>query len=272
MITDFLSRIKVPRHARNELKRLGAEVVMMNEHEDAKSNGSEFQENMLRGSIAGMFWRFLVADDPSVDRFIVRDSDSRLNVRDAYAVVDWIRSGRAVHSVRDHPNHDRPLNGGMWGATRGFLQDCPAVVVDYWGAGAGGRGGWWDAWGGAEGEEETKEEEAKEAEAVEKKPDTMTGLVSAYWNKETYGADLSFLQEVIWPRVKACGKHLSHDAYSCEKYPHAKPFPTKRRRDFQHVGQVFDAADKPRMGDIDGFIRGRGAPVQCRKRDEWRYG
>ena len=49
-------------------------------------------DTMLRGAIAGMFWRFLVADDPSVDRFIVRDSDSRLNARDAFAVVDWIRS------------------------------------------------------------------------------------------------------------------------------------------------------------------------------------
>jgi hypothetical protein len=26
--------------------------------------------------IAGMFWRFLVADDEAVDRFIVRDTDS----------------------------------------------------------------------------------------------------------------------------------------------------------------------------------------------------
>ncbi len=43
----------------------------------------------IEGGIAGMFWRFLVADDPQVDRFIVRDSDSRLNARDAYAVAEW---------------------------------------------------------------------------------------------------------------------------------------------------------------------------------------
>jgi hypothetical protein len=33
-----------------------------------------------------MFWRFLVADDPTVDRYIVRDSDSRLNAREALYV------------------------------------------------------------------------------------------------------------------------------------------------------------------------------------------
>ena len=35
-----------------------------------------YPEN-IKGAIAGMFWRFLVADDPSVDRYIVRDTDSR---------------------------------------------------------------------------------------------------------------------------------------------------------------------------------------------------
>ena len=34
------------------------------------------------GYSSGMFWRFMVASDSSVDRFIVRDVDSRLNARD----------------------------------------------------------------------------------------------------------------------------------------------------------------------------------------------
>jgi hypothetical protein len=39
------------------------------------------------GKIGGMFWRFLVADDPKVDRYIVRDVDSRPNARDRYENV-----------------------------------------------------------------------------------------------------------------------------------------------------------------------------------------
>lgn len=31
-----------------------------------------------------MFWRFLVASDPSVDRYVIRDVDSRLNARDRF--------------------------------------------------------------------------------------------------------------------------------------------------------------------------------------------
>ena len=34
------------------------------------------------GYASGMFWRFMVADDAKVDRYIVRDVDSRLNARD----------------------------------------------------------------------------------------------------------------------------------------------------------------------------------------------
>ena len=70
------------------------------------------------GAAWGMFRRFFVADGPAVDRFIVRDSDSRLNPRDAFAVADWCDSSKPAHSVRDHPNHQRLLNGGLWGATR----------------------------------------------------------------------------------------------------------------------------------------------------------
>jgi hypothetical protein len=34
------------------------------------------------GYSSGMFWRFMVASDSTVDRYIVRDVDSRLNARD----------------------------------------------------------------------------------------------------------------------------------------------------------------------------------------------
>lgn len=38
------------------------------------------------GYTSGMFWRFMVAGDPTVDRYIIRDTDSRLNARDRYVV------------------------------------------------------------------------------------------------------------------------------------------------------------------------------------------
>ena len=65
-----------------------------------------------------MFWRFFVSADESVDRFIIRDADSRLNLREKYAIDEWIASGKGVHSMRDHLNHNYAFNGGMWGAVR----------------------------------------------------------------------------------------------------------------------------------------------------------
>ena len=97
----------MPKNIIDSLRNLNAEIV----HIDS-----------IHGSTAGMFWRFMVADDPSVDRFIVRDTDSRLNARDRFAVEEWVRSNVSTHSIRDHPGHNYPLSGGLWGSTRGAIE------------------------------------------------------------------------------------------------------------------------------------------------------
>ena len=48
-----------------------------------------------------------------------RDLDSRLSAREEAATREWLRSGLAVHAMRDHPLHTQPLMGGMWGARLG---------------------------------------------------------------------------------------------------------------------------------------------------------
>lgn len=69
----------------------------------------------------GLFWRFLPLDDLTVDRFIVRDTDSRLSAREADCVQEWEESGRWFHLMRDHPGHTgTPICGAMWGATKDF--------------------------------------------------------------------------------------------------------------------------------------------------------
>eukprot|EP00604_Paraphysomonas_vestita_P001180 CAMPEP_0174822884 /NCGR_PEP_ID=MMETSP1107-20130205/19402_1 /TAXON_ID=36770 /ORGANISM="Paraphysomonas vestita, Strain GFlagA" /LENGTH=409 /DNA_ID=CAMNT_0016043229 /DNA_START=101 /DNA_END=1327 /DNA_ORIENTATION=- len=85
-------------------------------------NGAEIEkipEDM--GYASGMFYRFLVAADNTVDRYIIRDVDSRLNARDRLAVEEWINSKQAIHIERDHVNHCIPMNGGMWGGVNGAL-------------------------------------------------------------------------------------------------------------------------------------------------------
>jgi hypothetical protein len=71
----------------------------------------------FKGQIAGMFWRFYVADDLDVDRYIVRDIDSDFNWRERSAVDEWIRSNVSFHSMADAENHNVPIMGGMWGGS-----------------------------------------------------------------------------------------------------------------------------------------------------------
>jgi hypothetical protein len=69
----------------------------------------------------GTFWRFLVADDPEVDRYIVRDADSVVNIRECVAVQEWLVSGRHFHLMRDNFDHGELILAGMWGGVRGAL-------------------------------------------------------------------------------------------------------------------------------------------------------
>lgn len=63
-------------------------------------------------------WRFLVASDPRVPRWLIRDIDSRLLARDGAAVDEWVASHARFSIMRDHPSHTvYPINAGMWGGT-----------------------------------------------------------------------------------------------------------------------------------------------------------
>jgi len=70
----------------------------------------------------GMFWRFEALKDKTIDRFIVRDADSRLSQREKNCVIDWEKTGKEFHIIRDHPYHSTLIMGGMWGATRSLIE------------------------------------------------------------------------------------------------------------------------------------------------------
>ncbi|MEM8685693.1 MAG: tetratricopeptide repeat protein [Pseudomonadota bacterium] len=69
----------------------------------------------------GLFWRFLVAFDQEVERYIVRDADSLVSVRERLAVEDWIGSARHFHVMRDFYTHTDPMLAGLWGGVRGAV-------------------------------------------------------------------------------------------------------------------------------------------------------
>ena len=109
-----------------QLEDLGAETVITNLN--IKLDDYDKQDINL-----GWFWRFEVIKDPSVERFIVRDTDSRLNLRERACVKDWEASGKEVHIIRDHPHHGVRMLAGTWGATRNFAEkvDYPKLIKEF---------------------------------------------------------------------------------------------------------------------------------------------
>lgn len=61
-------------------------------------------------------WRFSPLSDAEVSVFISRDTDSRLNKKEYFAVEEWMKSDKQFHCMRDHVNHQYPpVLAGMCG-------------------------------------------------------------------------------------------------------------------------------------------------------------
>ncbi|RJF77291.1 hypothetical protein D3877_26125 [Azospirillum cavernae] len=91
------------------------------------------------GPLLGLYWRFSASDDPTVARFLCRDCDSRLSMKEKLAVDAWIDSGRPFHIMRDHILHTELILAGMWGGTAGLLPELLGLAerfartdVDRW--------------------------------------------------------------------------------------------------------------------------------------------
>lgn len=84
---------------RNQLQSYGADTVTVTGPTGFASSAWRFQASFIRDAEAVIF----------------RDTDSRLSFREANAVADWLRSEKAIHVMRDHPNHKWEIQGGMFG-------------------------------------------------------------------------------------------------------------------------------------------------------------
>ncbi|NTV20561.1 MAG: hypothetical protein HGA57_04135 [Chlorobium limicola] len=103
----------VPETVLEELRRNGAQIVMM---------------PAMRQVYHGLFWRFQVVSDPSVDRFLIRDADSPLTCQERVAVDEWIESGKLFHLMRDWYSHSELILAGMWGGVGGVLPDLQPMA------------------------------------------------------------------------------------------------------------------------------------------------
>ena len=83
------------------------------------------------GDWSGMFWRFLACADLDVDIVLSRDCDSRLSWREKFAVDEWINSGKSFHIMKDHPQHDCHILGGMWGTRTNKLRNIDLLISNF---------------------------------------------------------------------------------------------------------------------------------------------
>jgi len=81
--------------------------------------------------IPPVYLRFLVADDPDVHIFMVRDCDSIVNYREQVAVQEWLNSDKILHLMHDNERHFWPVMAGMWGLKNQFKFNMRDAIKKY---------------------------------------------------------------------------------------------------------------------------------------------
>ena len=74
-----------------------------------------------------LLWRFEAISDPAVKRFLIRDADSLLSVKERVAVDAWTQSRFFFHAMRDWYTHTDLLLAGMWGGVGNILPSPPEL-------------------------------------------------------------------------------------------------------------------------------------------------
>jgi hypothetical protein len=91
-----------------------------------RDNGADVRNIEDEYPGVGLFQRFLVMNDRTVGRFLVRDCDARLSAAEADLVQQWIDSDHPFHVVRDHVMHNELMIGCLWGGR----SDCGIDIVE----------------------------------------------------------------------------------------------------------------------------------------------
>lgn len=105
----------VPQHVWQRLQEAGAQLRDMSGEKE----------------IFPTLWRFLVMDDPQVERFMVRDADSLVSEREAAAVEAWLASPFHFHHMRDYFTHTELLLAGMWGGVNGVFPRVEPLIRQF---------------------------------------------------------------------------------------------------------------------------------------------
>lgn len=80
----------------------------------------------------GMFWRFLPMFESEDNIVLVRDSDSRITIREKMCIDEWMESDKMFHTFKDHDAHyEFPIIGCSFGYKGSFGNDLLKVMINY---------------------------------------------------------------------------------------------------------------------------------------------
>jgi hypothetical protein len=100
-----------------------------------RDNGADVRNMEDEYPGVGLFQRFLVMNDRTVGRFLVRDCDARVSAAEADLVRRWIDGGYPFHVVRDHVLHNELMIGCLWAGRTDCGIDIVALMKRYFAAG-----------------------------------------------------------------------------------------------------------------------------------------
>lgn len=131
---DWVCRFYVAKNcpAIPALAETGSEVILMDENLLSIDRNNETRIWHWQTDHAAMMWRFMAMSDVDVDYVIFRDTDSRVNSREAAAVQEWIDSGLWSHRMHENAGHwNAPVMGGMWGVRGGLFPDIVPLIARF---------------------------------------------------------------------------------------------------------------------------------------------
>lgn len=246
-VIQTLNSLLVPERILRRLQLLGAQVMRVATSLDGCNH-----------VIPPTLYSWLVADDETVDVFIIRHPHHRLTAKDSAAVHAWLQqplpsppsvkkqrvkpdsknsvnNSSVVHCMRDLTSHTaRPIVGGLWGAKRAGLRTLlegssmsQALVKHIMSMPSSG------------GRHLPSAAAASHANIT----NISSAAVSDVLRARARDVEGTFIDNILWPAVRqSC---LCHDSVSASnRWPNTVPFPllpADARKDRDFVGHAFDA-------------------------------
>jgi hypothetical protein len=117
---------KVPQDIIDELLSFDNVVVTIIEDDNtinSYNNPINYNTQLNHNNHTAAFWRFMSLETDA-DIILIRDTDSRLSIREKILVDEFIISDKNIHIIKDHPGHlDTKIMAGMWGVKKDTISN-----------------------------------------------------------------------------------------------------------------------------------------------------